>query len=414
MKLNFSKSIGRFRAKSLPLLAGLILSPLAVMATDSTATFTGTIYGTPPNVDATNFVNYGTWTNIYTGGIPYHTADTLNYTNEGSMYGEVGWDFALWPSINGVRGMSASFFNDSLGTIQAVDGSINNPSSIYPYSYSVSHLLVSATNIVNKGWLIAGAGGEIVLTGTNVNLSRSCLEINGISRYGSANVSVTNYVSDTAIYDEYWGQTNTFPNSSIPYTLDSLAIWDGTSVASPPFHVTYLYLNGYCGVTNGPDATIPITGRFNPTLSDSTNIIAAITNLSYSDESGVTQSVAGLPIQIFNQAVFVYTTDPNITASNRFFSTGSISNLFQTVTVRLTNSASGEVLYLQDTLGSSTNRGLLQNINYVPGSNPQNPCSDPTYRPANYNLGGADPGSFANGFPGWTASTQLFIRPEFQ
>ncbi len=378
MKLNFSKSVGRPWAKSLPLLAGLLLSPLAVMATVSTATFTGTIT-TPPQVDATNFVNSsGTW-DIHTSPGPYHTANTLNYTNESSMTGSVGWDFALYPSTTGQRGMSASFFNDNNGIIQAVDGTIYNPPN-NPYSSSVSYLLISATNIVNKGTLIGGAAGEILLTGSTVNLSRSHLGINPISGGGSVNGS-SNFTSETAIYDEYWGQTNTFPNSTAPYTLNSSSIWDGATASSPTF-----YVSEPCEMKNVHANIEPFVAIF----ADSTNIIAA---------SGT---------NIFRQAVFVNVTDTNITASDGFLSTGNISNLFQTVTVELTNSADGETLYLVDILGSSTNRGLLNNKNYIPGSNPQTSCTDPTYRPANYTLERVD-NQFTNYFPGAGPPTNNFL-----
>jgi hypothetical protein len=410
MKSRFSKSVGWSWAKSLPFLAGLLLSPLVVMATDSGYTNTTTITGTPPQVDAINFYNFGSFGTannpIRTGLFPYKTSDTLNYINEGTMVGSVGWDFALHPSTTGVSGMSASFSNYSLATIQAVDGTAANPSTI-PISYPVSYLWISATNIVNRGTLIGGASGEIRLTGSNVDLSRSYLEINGISRSGSANISSSNYLSDMAIYDEYWGQTNTFPNSTTPYTIDSSTIWLGATAVSPIFYVTYLSLDGYCGVTNaGAQIGFPAT------FADSTNTInpLTITNVSYSRSNGVTNTISNLPAQIFRQAVFVYNTNANITVSNTFLSTGSISNLFQTVTVRLANSVSGENLYLVDTLASLTNRGLLNNENYLPGSNPQSSCSDPTYRPANYNLGGVDPGSFTNGSPGvgWPAANFLY------
>ncbi len=409
MKTHFSKSDRRLQTKALALLAGLLLSPLAVMAADSIYINTGTINNNNlPTVDATNFYNSGTWY-IYTSPSPYHTSDTLNYTNEGTMmYSEVGWDFALWPSIAGQRGMSASFFNDSPGTIQAASGLIRNPSYTLTNQW-VGYLLISATNIVNKGTLIGDGHGEVQLTGSYVDLTRSHLTVNAITRVGSTNITGTNFLSDIAIYDEYWGQTNTLLNGTTPYTIDSSAIWNGTSFASPTF-----YVNELCARTND-SYTIPMHGRLTvtsiPSLSDSTTNVAATTNLSYINVHGITNQTGPLPIHIFKQAVFVYVTDPNITASNRFLSTGALTNLFQTVTVRLTDLASGEVLYLQDTLASSTNRGVLNNVNYISGSNPKSSCSDPSYRPANYNLGGADPqaflanglvvnGSFANGSPG--------------
>ena len=101
--------------------------------------------------------------------------------------------------------MSANFFNDNSGTIQAVDGTITVPPNS-PFSTTVCYLLVSASNIVNKGTLIAGANGEIVLNGNTVSLARSGLEIIPISGVGSSN-GTNNFAPDTAITDELW-QTN--------------------------------------------------------------------------------------------------------------------------------------------------------------------------------------------------------------
>ena len=333
-------------------------------------------------VDATNFVNNGTW-EIYTQD-RYHPADTLNYINEGTMWGEVGWDFALYPSTTGQRGMSASFLNDYGAVIQAVDIPIINP---YPegedFPSSVSYLWISATNIVNYGTLIGDSGGEIRLTGSNVDLSLGTLEIDGIGSYeggrGSSfnNFSKTNFLPAMAIYDEYWGQTNIFPGFT-PNTMDSSIIWNGTVSMSPVF-----YVSAPCGVSN---ATVQ-TG-FAPTLADSMSIDGAYTNIVYTNFDG-SAGTSSVPAQIFRQAVFVGISDANTTAADSFLNTGNPTNLFRTVTVRLT-APSGDALYLVDTLGSLTNRGLLLNEDTTPEDidNPRTPCTDPTYRPANYDLEG--------------------------
>jgi hypothetical protein len=420
MKLNFSKSIGRPWAKSLPFLACLLLSPLAVMATASGYTNTTTIIYAPGysgntvpsiQVDATNFVNFGTW-EIYTYD-KYHTANTLNYINESSMWGEVGWDFALYPSTTGQRGMSANFLNDYGATIQAVDLSVANPETLgdadSTFDYPVSWLWISATNIVNNGTLIGDGGGEIRLTGVNVDLFLGTLEIGSFARGGSGN-STNSFTSAAAIYDEYWQQTSFFPSppypANTPYTLNSSTIWDGNVSISPIF-----YVNEPCAVLN---ATAQI--GFGPSLADSisiTNLLTEMTNIIvYTNFDGST-GITNVPVQIFRQAVFVAISDANITPADRFSATGNPTNLFRTATVRLT-SAFGDALYLVDALASadpafSTNRGVLLNRSTVPGSNPLTPCTDPTYRPANYNLSGLDPGQFGAGMPGQGVPTNNFL-----
>ena len=67
-------------------------------------------------------------------------------------------------------------------------------------------------------------------------------------------------------------------------------------------------------------------------------------------------------------------------------------------------------LYLVDQLGASNNTTFLSDANYVPGSNPETPCTDPTYRPANYILSRADCyGYFNAGSPGIGTPADNFL-----
>jgi hypothetical protein len=410
MKPIFFKSIGRLGIKSLPILFSLFLSPFPVMATQSLYSNTGAINGNPPNVDATNFYNSGTWNISSTK--PFETQNTFNYTNTGNgttsglMIGSIGWEFDYGPLTNGGRGMSASFFNDSAAIIEAVDGINQNPSGLPPTT-EASYLLVSATNIVNKGTLIAGAAGEIVLNGSNVTLTRSGLGITSIAGTENGNdINKSNFVSDTAIYDEYWAQTGLT-------NMDSASIWTGNDAFTPDYPP--IIVDAPC------ETTEQIQLGFAASLADSlsitnqnpnnfTNIV--VTNMDNSTTTNIE------PIIIFRQAVFVAIGDPNIAGQIRFapqaFSPNS-SNLFETVTVELGMTATNPVtqlpeastLYFVDTLGSSTNRGLLINQNYVPGSNPESPCTDPTFRPANYILSRTDPGF--GGAPGDGPPTNNFL-----
>jgi hypothetical protein len=389
MKLKFSKLVGQFLAKSL-LLIGLSLVPLAVMGTDSIYISTGTIT-TPPNVDATNFLNTGTW-NIDTSPGLYITANTLNYTNEGLMEGAPGWEFDFGPSTTGKRSLSGSFFNDTTGTIEAQNGTF---SFLTTASTGGSKLLIQATNIVNKGTLSATAYGYINLVGTNVDISRSTLEISSITGTGSGNnFSQTNFVPDTAIYDEYWGQ------SSVD-KFDSAAVWNGTdaSVSSPTINVS-----DPCGDVNpAPSITYP------PSFADYTNIVVGVTNVAITNMDASVTNIL-LPTNIVRQAVFVAVGDPNIGGDVRFASTGNPDNKFDTVTVEL-GSKFGDTLYLVDTLASQTNRGVLaNNSGQVPGSDPVNPCTGPTFRPANYVLSRIGGAGGASG-PGQAPPGNFFYDP---
>jgi glucuronoarabinoxylan endo-1,4-beta-xylanase len=398
MKTNFSKSAGWLRAMLLPLIFGLALSPLAAMATDSTANITGTINsGNIPQVDATNFVSSASW-DIFTPA-PYETANTLNYTNTGTMIGSVGWEFdfgssTIAHSFYGGPYLSANFFNGNGATIEADDSDIYN---YYGYNgyYPASYVLVFATNIVNKGTLTAGANGEIVLTGTNVTLSRSAVAIAPIAPLpGGSYNNGTNFTPDTAIYSDSWKVTNV--------VLNTTALWFG-SLGSGVFFTPSFTVDEPCGVTNVPDYI---------TL---TNITA---------QASLSQNIGGT--NYWRQAVFVATTDPNITDRIRFLATGNPTNLFQTITVQLATTVTNVVtmlaetnaIYLLDDSASSTNGGLDINSN----SSSFYSCQGNIFRPGNFIVSRTDPrdpvtgisNAFAFGISGSTSvPNNYFYAPLF-
>jgi hypothetical protein len=366
MKPDFSRLDRRLRATALLLVASLVAYPLVGMATDSIYINTGTINGVPPNVDATNFYNSGTW-NISTTAA-YQTANTLNYTNVSAMTGSVGWEFDFGPSTSGgPRSWSASFFNDSPGTIQANDGVI---ATLPYYTVLASYLLISATNIVNKGTLVVGPNGEMVLNGGNVSLALSELMVPSPPQ-GGGSVSGTNFTLATGLYAETWAQTNVPANLPIGINLplmDSSALWNGTNVVTPAYGV-----QNNCGSSFlfGPALA------FMPTLSDSLDAV--------------------IPSNEVRQAVFVIcnTNSPAVIPAIHFTPSSNPTNLFQTAAVRLTAvltnaftlALTTNTIYLTDALGSETNRGLLVNGTF----NPFYLCSGPVFQPANYIVSRSDP-----------------------
>lgn len=390
MKLTFSKFAGSARSGFLCLLAGVCLCPMTGMATDSIFINSGLISGIPPQVDATNFYNSGTWTNISVGS-PYETANTLTYTNTGGgwMTASPGWEFDLGPATTGSRtAWSSVFFNDNGCTVQAADGSTILLSGV---TAGGSSLLVQATNIINKGRLLATPAGQIKLIGSTINLSRSTLNIPPIQGVGSANDFFrTNFTPDASIFDEYWGEGNT--------NLFSPGVWQNKTAVSAAFPDLTVF--NPCATSNAA----PLLS-FTPSFCAWTNVADpnSVTNLT--NASGGNFTVTN---RFFRQAVFVAVHDPNFVTNNpgtnsliRFTPTGSVSNLFQTVSVWL-HSTNATDLYIVDTLGSQTNRGVLSNsgnTNQVPGSDPINPCTAPRFRQANYTVERVD-GGFTNGFAG--------------
>jgi len=365
---------------------GLVGGGNAAWATDAVANFSGSVT-TPPQVDATTFINSATW-NISVSPKPFMTANTLNYTNNGTnMTSQIGWEFDLGPNNSGTpltRGWSANFFNNTLGNISAVgrlSGSLSQP-------VPVGYLLVSATNIVNKGVLSADPYSELYLTGSSVDLHSSRVMITPFAGSGSANdfIANHNFTPDTGIFDEYWGQTNIV-------NMTSSAIWDGTVAVSPSFRVS-----GTCGAANFFTQLAVF-----PAASDSITIDAGHRFVTVTNIDGSTTSIL-LMTNVIRQAVFIGISDPTITGQVRFSPSSNPTNHFQTVAVQLSTPYTNFVtlgvqttsLYLVDMLASSTNRGLLPNS----FANPYAACSDTTFRPGNYVLSRLDSGSFSGGQSG--------------
>jgi len=353
---------------------GLTLLPFAVKGQQSTYVNDGQIT-TPPQINATTFSNAsGGVFDIVTTPYPFTTQSTLNYINEGIMIGEVGWEFDYGPLPNGGRGMAANFYNDNYnpntgaGLIDTVSAIVGNPLLVWGYTYQVGYLWVSATNIINKGVLEADASSELMLSGVNVNLSRGILQIDPLNAVGSAN-GIGIFSPDTAIYDEFWGQ-------STRSNLVSGAIWNGTTATLPPF--VPFQVGAEC------QATGSVTLAFSPTLLASTNYAAGllaltVTNLSSDGKTFYPTNIL-VPTNIVYQAAFVLFTDSHIIGAIGFTPSTTPSNSFQTVSVGLTNTYDGSTLFLVDTLASDTGRGLLTNTVISPGAL----CSGPTYRPTNY------------------------------
>jgi len=328
----------------------------------------------PPQIDATNFVNRGTMeivTLSYPNALPFMTSHTLNFTNTGEMFAEVGWEFDYGPLPSGGRGTAANFYNGNYnpstggGLIESFSVGLPNPFTVILFSYDQGYLWVSATNIVNKGFLEADAASEIKLAGTSVDLSRSFVEISPISGRGSFNNEPTNgdFIPDTAIYDQYWAQTNR-PD------LDSGAIWDGTTAVLPP-HVPFPVAEP-CAVPGNA-----MLG-FSPAVADSTNYAAGFLLLTVTNQLGLSSQVM-VATNIIYQAAFVNITDPNIAGTIGFTPSAIPSNNFQTVSVEL-QSPAGDTVFLVDTLASDPRRGLLRNFVIDPAA----ACSSNTYRPTNY------------------------------
>ena len=130
--------------------------------------FIATVPGNTGNIDATNFINNGSFT--VNSSFLYETTDTRNYTNNGLMVAVIGFRFDTL--AGGSRSMASSFDNEN--TIRcgsAQDGGGFLVGSGLNSLNTLPQLIVNATNILNHGTLDVGVNGLIQLTGQNLDLS---------------------------------------------------------------------------------------------------------------------------------------------------------------------------------------------------------------------------------------------------
>ena len=126
-------------------------------------------------INARAFANYGSFTVF--GALPFDTQNTLNFTNTGVMNGSVGFRFDQ-VADNGRRSKADHFYNAS--------GAEINSSSLF-FEDDPSFLIVSATNVVNKGLLTVGVSGLLSIDGGNVDLSDSAIGVSALQGSGSYN-----------------------------------------------------------------------------------------------------------------------------------------------------------------------------------------------------------------------------------
>jgi hypothetical protein len=391
----------------------LTLLPVAGQTADLIYTNNGLITF-PPQIDAITVINNGTFDfSANPTALPFDTSDTQNFTNNGTMFGSIGFRFDNAPASAGVRKPSANFRNRLAGRITAVDNDIrifflSDGQPVRTALQDSSQLIVNATNIVNEGTLIAGGAGLLRLVGTNVNLARSGVEIEPIAALGSGLIFTNYFIPDVAIYDVLWGQTNQVSDSSRIITGRPGNIL----VSSPPSDVQGPFFGGFGlnGITFFNTLTIRL---LNPVGAFHTQTLA-MTNIMYTNSTGAAVST-NVPTTNVVQAVFVgLPATGNVDWDVRFTDSDDFNNPMKTVSVRLSLTQSNVVtvsqdavsIYLVDTLASATNRGLVTNF-----------TATAHQRPANYTLERLEPFEYAIGVPGegefGPISTNLLYQPDF-
>jgi hypothetical protein len=202
------------KPKSVLSLLGLLLALVARAQPADTWVNWGVITAPPdvaPQIDALNFVNSNSisiiFTNFTTNPELFDTSDTLNFTNVGFMSSDAGWQFDTAPVLSGLRHPALSIYNS--GTILAGSAPIINVGGqgiggrFFGFNFfGGAQLFGFADSIFNSGTMQVGIDGLLKLTGGDLSLSRSALNIEG---------------SGSGIFDDYWGASTNVTTPSIQF-----------------------------------------------------------------------------------------------------------------------------------------------------------------------------------------------------
>ena len=330
---------------------GMLPASLALATTNYINTGGVTVISPPgvaPQIDASNFVNQALFSivNTYYNGaqpsLPYESWNTRNWTNASRMVGDSGFRFDYYDRDGGTNGWSANFQNS--GNANPTNANI----------YGETYLLVSATNLNNKGTLAVGGAGLMTLAGQKLDFARGT--------FGAVGTE-TNELA--GVRDIYWGVDNGNPLTATftPTFVSSSYLLVTTIETYPGFPPMYGYMWQNLQLASG-------------------------------FKTYIRTNALGSGIQAID-VLFLRQTNPAITTEVRFSPFGSPgSDKIVQWQALLTNRATASVvtnqLYLEDTFASSW--GVPPFVVQTPKSSYfYTRYSAATYHPYNYAITHAPP-----------------------
>jgi hypothetical protein len=365
----------------------------------------GTIATNPPQIDATAFLNLGTFQAL--ANLPYDFSNTRYYTNRGTMAGAPGFRFD-YTDDNGIRRPATTFVNDSVGQIAALEFFIL-PDYWGPSRYVQTTMLISATNVASSGYLGVGNGGTLSVSGQTVNLARGGLEVLSMATFGTSILDVNDdgipdsFFSESGMFDTYWGSGVQDPPPIFgPINTAGILrpIGGGYLVTTPSHAVT----NNAGWGTTAFQTFIPPT--YNTSFGNTGVVQGAYIGLTLTNFDGSLSNLI-VPTNIFRQAVFVGVNDTNFTVRTRFGFPGPALLGFGQVAVEIASETTNVVsdlpetdaIYFVDYLGYDTNTLSLTNLSvWVP-----------TQKPYAYRIQRSQPFEFAFGANGNSGITNSFL-----
>jgi hypothetical protein len=198
----------------------------------------------PPQIDALTFINNATF-NIQglLSTFPYATANTLNYTNRGTMSSSSGFAFVRYPDVGGAM-QAESFYNE---------GVINSGEDSF-FSFirgggwaALPQTLIDARTVVNSGPINLGANTLLSVSGENLHLGRASFLMSSPG-FGF------NRITTGGSYDDYWGMGFVGMNPDLDF---------GGFFASSPLHWVTNRLNVGISTNAGSQTAIYLP---NPTV----------------------------------------------------------------------------------------------------------------------------------------------------
>jgi hypothetical protein len=323
--------------------------------------------GTPaPVINALTFYNHPSGIFNVAGTALFNTFETLNFTNQGTMIGNPGFDFETFPSSSGSIHRAANFANIATGQNGGVidcSGALAffiSPALLVGNLTGSSELFADATNVVNSGTINMDAASVIRLSGKNVNVARGTLNMSSTT---STTVFGTNAVFsllfNAGILDGYWGVGTAAYN----YPMGGQA-----SLTFPQ------------NLLSGFNQSYNITTR---NYAQSATSLFLNNPIYYINDSGVVGSNRTV------QAVVLVNT--NQAFINTVYFAGEIAVQWQWNSTNLiTHQVTTNYMYFTDIFGEVTNLQLV-----VDGfKNPQSLAPQPTSMPFNYSFFSGAPFGF--------------------
>ena len=324
----------------------------------------GDIQIPPPtqDIDALTVINHkGATINVSTPDL-FNTYDTLNFTNQGLLFGNPGFDFETVPANTGFAHPASSFVNEASGlgpNSGVIDCTgafafILNPFFLFGNLNGSSRCLIGATNIINSGSINMDASSLIKLDGDNIDLSRGALSMTTPASGG---------VGNAGLLDGYWGV-----GTADPFFF--LGVGQATPLFPPQLLQNPLFTDQYQVFSRNNQQFVNQLVLANPT--------------AYLNEIG-----AGTSNQLF-QAVFLVNVDPTF-VNTVYFSPFEIAVQWQWAATSFPSGvvSTNNYLYLTDDFGEVTNLFLVQDG----AAGPQ-----PTYIPGTYSFVQGTPYAGVNPF----------------